>query len=323
MRSRLLLSSALPVSKEGTSENSINGRDAEALAAAQLITACRGEISWGSRTEDNSKIDLKLSIDHPFEAGEKLTLHIQVKSGPSYGEVSPKGFILKASALESTQRATHSICLIWVDRTTNQLFWAYIHQNTYPGTREYGAHHGISPAFAFDLNRCMVIKQAKVRGGSGVILASLSGSVKIIRARCESLYNEFGSIKTSMFGEIYVTRLAWRHMFRNGRKRKYKEQSFRVIPYLRMILTQNPSTHVVLDCNYCKNEEWICRTTEHLMVYTEVRASARGKGKPIKVKVFIRVIEEIRFPKNWSSVAMLSQLVQQRSTLKSLYYKET
>lgn len=51
---------------EGTLQNTLNGSDSESFTMSMLILACRGEGHWGSREEDNSKIDMIFSFEHPW-----------------------------------------------------------------------------------------------------------------------------------------------------------------------------------------------------------------------------------------------------------------
>lgn len=126
MRS-LLKSKKLKIPAQTVSLNSLNGSDAETLAASLIVAACRGEVCWGSREEDNSKIDLILSVEHPWHPKERMLVLAQVKSGESYGVKTQQGFRLKTTAIKAAKRTSHSICIIWVCRESNQAFWSYIH----------------------------------------------------------------------------------------------------------------------------------------------------------------------------------------------------
>ena len=154
----LLLSRPLPTPLQGRPQNPINGSDSESYVLAKIVLACRGEGHWGSREEDNSKIDLFFSAEHPWVKRERLIILTQVKSGESFGSTLSHGFKLKAKAKSAAIRTTHPVCVVWVDRDINRIFWAYVHPATTASDQEYGAYHEVAPPMIYDLARCAAIK---------------------------------------------------------------------------------------------------------------------------------------------------------------------
>lgn len=319
--SSLLQSKPLVVPIQTSSHNALNGSDSETLAASYLVAACRGEIQWGSREEDNSKIDLILSCEHPWYKGERMLVLSQVKSGEAYGETTTKGFKLKSSAIKAAQRTSHSICIVWVDRNENQTYWAYVHPHSKVINHEFGFYHKITPASLYDIARCMSRDRATLSGGKGIIVRQRHCNVTSRRATVKAVYRSFNDIFSPSLGSIELTRLAWRHMFRSGRTSIYKESSLNIIPYLEKIVKQSPTTQAITDSIEWKSKGYTYRKVEHLLKYSEVLLAERGNLEHKHIEVIVKAIEEIRYPDNWRTNAMLSQCVERRVVLRSAYYK--
>jgi hypothetical protein len=316
----LLSSKAIKKPDQGRSSNSLNGSDAETLAATSLVKACLGEIRWGSREEDGSKIDLLLSYSHPWLKGERVILLVQVKSGSTYGETTGKGFKLKTSALAAAKRTSHSICIIWIDRDTSKEYWAYIHPNTLYSPREYGEQHKVNPATLYDLTRCATHPSNRNIGGRGVIIRQRSGNFRDRRKTVNDGYRNQKTAISPVMGTIEFTRYGWRHMFRSNRSAKYKQSSIEVIPYLPNILKHHPSAHAITDIKTWEAHDYIYRSSEHLLKFSEAQFK-ENSAQPQKAEVIIKLMEEIRYPKNWRTEAMLSQKISRRVVLKSAYCK--
>ncbi|MEZ9129963.1 hypothetical protein AB4145_25725 [Vibrio splendidus] len=300
--------------------NGVNGGDAESLAAAELVLATRAEISWGSREEDGRKIDLILSCNHPWYEKERIIVLSQVKSGSTYGETLQKGFKLKRAAFASAQRTTHSILMLWVDRDQDKSFWAYVHPNSKSSSNSYGAYHDITPATYFDLARCVSRELNLPFGGKGIIIRKRGTDFKVRRRNVQLTYKDISSVFSPVLGKIDLTRLGWRHMFRKARASAHKEASLDSIPYIKKIMAQKPTEHAITDVTYSYHNGYNYRQAEHLLKYSQVRL-CNTAARLVLVTVIVRVLEEIRYPQNWRTSAMLSQHVTRKCVLKTIYHK--
>ncbi|NVJ61503.1 MAG: hypothetical protein HWE27_13990 [Gammaproteobacteria bacterium] len=318
----LLASSPESLAEQDRARNLINGSDAESYAMAKFLLACRGEGCWGSREEDNSKIDLIFSFEHPWSKGERSLVLTQVKSGASYGRVSDHGFELKARAKKLAIRTSHSICVVWVDRDSNKLFWAYIHPEVSVRNQQYGVHHEVSPATVFDLARCMSRVNAGTRGAKGLIIRARSSGVTDRRKKVKKAYKSFSTINSPVLGTIYLTRLAWRHMFRSGRREENKASSLNIIPYLNRLLIRSPSDHAITESRRFSSRGFSYQIREHLLKFEGLALSTKDNENEKDLVAYVRLIEEIKYPNNWEEKAMLSQQIERRVVLKSAYYKK-
>ena len=112
-------------------------------------------------------------------------------------------------------------------------------------------------------------------------------------------------------------------MLRKGRSAEHKQASLDVVPYLKKILEQNPSSLDIVNSENWDSGKYSYRSLEYLLRYESVLIAEKGESKqPRRVQVLIRIVEEIRYPKDWSMHAMLTQLVQRRLVLKSAYHKK-
>lgn len=322
----LLKSHPLNASIQDRAHNSLNGSDAESFAMAKFLLACRGEGEWGSREDDNTKIDMILSCPHPWVPKERMLILTQVKSGDAYGHLREDGFVLKRNAKSAAIRTSHNICVIWVDRDSNKLFWAYIHPDSIAGKQDYGAYHEVSPATIFDIARCMQKGGGRTKGAKGLIIRKRDAEVTQRRKTVRAVYSNFQEralVWSPVLGKIELTRTGWRHMFRSGRKKENKEASLNIIPYLSMLLKRFPSYHAITDSSQFILDKSVYSRREHILKFDDLTVFQRDRGGEKGFTAHIRLIEEIRYPSDWSDKAMLSQLVERRVVLKSAYYKKS
>ena len=323
--SNLLISRKPRSTSQTRAENSVNGGDAETFAMAKVVLACRGEGQWGSREDDNSKIDLIFSSRHPWHAGERMLVLCQVKSGAAYGATLPArtGFKLMGAAKTAAKRSSHDICVVWVDRDADRAFWAYIHPDTRSDVQLYAGHHEISPAMIFDLARCMASRRrGGSEGGNGVMLPPEAHDFRAQRKAALVSYRQTKTVRSPILGDIEFTKVGWRHMFRKSRSARNKSASANIIPRLRPLLQSHPSSNVITSMYIQEIDGMTYRKCEHLLKFAKVNIRDNSRGFR-NIVAHVRIMEEIRYPTDWDQKSMLSQIVERRLALKSAYYKES
>lgn len=311
------------IASEERNQNISNGNDAEMLAASLLIMAMGTEITWGSRNEDGRKIDVIGSYDHPWFSDERLIFFVQVKSGGSFGEKEDNGFKLKTKAKDLAKRTTHPICIVWVDRKSNQSFWAYVHPSTESKVQHYGNSHKVLPTMRYDLARCQSQFLPMKKGGGGIIINERDeDTFSVVRKNALMKYKSYKGegIFCPSFGNVEITRIGWRHMFRKTRKSINKHKSCIIINYLDKILGDIPSDIYMSKCDFFESNDCEYRNSEYVLIYDNIKK--QGEANSLKsIKTVIRIIEEIRWPLNWSNNSTLTQLIERRVVLLSCYYK--
>ncbi len=305
---------------ETRAENIDNGNDAEVLAASFLIMAIGAEISWGSRNEDGRKIDLICSYDHPWFEKERFIFFVQVKSGDSYGEKLTDGFRLKTIAKNAAKRTTHPVCVIWIDRDSGNSYWAYVHPKSESKPQNYGNNHLVTPTMRYDIARCQAHFLPIKKGGAGIILSEKNTDLATIRKKALTKYKSYqlSGLLIPNLGKIEVTRVGWRHMFRKTRALKNKAKSLTTIRFLDKIVCDIPSETYISSCEFTEQAEYNYRTSEYVLTYENVKIQNTTLEK---VKVVVRVIEVVRWPKDWNKNSTLKQFVERRNILLSCYYK--
>lgn len=303
-------------------ENAINGSDAESFVMARFLLACRGEGQWGSREDDNSKIDMMMSIEHPWCSKERMLILCQAKSGASYGRMQKGGgFKLTTRAKVEARRTNHAVCILWIDRDAGCGFWAYVHPDSTATGQTYGENHRIGPAIVYDLARSISQANGKRRGGKGVLIPETMSDLKAERSKALASYRSQKVVSSPVLGDIEFTMHGWRHMFRKSRSASNKQASLKLIPRLPAILKHRPSTMALLDVRFESERKLETRTAEYLLKFRDVlRRSA--SGIEATTTAYVRVIEEICYPKLWDCSVMLSQQIKRRVILKSAYYKD-
>ncbi|HEV8513581.1 MAG TPA: hypothetical protein VGQ59_09895 [Cyclobacteriaceae bacterium] len=315
---RLHASALLPEIEISRGMNPQNGNNAEEFAASNVINAFNAELRWGSRNEDNKKIDLILSFDHPWKSTERIILLVQIKSGNSYGRIEEENLVLKKRAFAEVKRHLNSICLFWVDNASSNVGWAYIHPNTSTRITRFGKNHFLNPSIRFEIARCITKNYSfKKSGGTGIHLKDITRSTTVssLRKDVRTIYREMRRIESPLLGEIVFSSLGWKHMFRRSRRKKYKEQSLIVIPYLKNILRQLPTAHWINCLSKYTRKDFEFWQYEYVLRYENVKFNNE------KCPVVIKIFEEIGYPFEWRSEPLLSQRVVRRVVFKSCNIK--
>lgn len=303
--------------------NSQNGNDSEVISASNLIQALNAELSWGSRNEDNSKIDLLLSFNHPWIKGKRTFLLSQVKSGASFGKVVNSTIKLFAKGIKEAKKSQNNICLVWYDHTTKENYWAYVHNNSKAKMVELGRNHILSPATRFEISRC-ISRSSKLKyfNSRGLILdikTIENQPLKDHRKSIRTAFRELNSVNNPLYGKIEITNFGWKHMFRKSRLKQYKNDSLIIIPYLKQLLSYQPDRHWVISFQSEIHNDYTVLKYEHVLRYENIK---NNKDKNIN-EVVIKIIEEVAFPTEWKKENLLSQKVFRKVVLKSCSLKKT
>jgi len=320
----------LPLNKELNNKakltrnlNPQNGNDSEVISASHLIQALNAELSWGSRNEDNSKIDLLLSFNHPWINGKRTFLLSQVKSGSSFGKVDKNKIKLYARGIKEAQKSQNDICLIWYDHNSKENYWAYIHRNSKPKVVDLGKNHILSPATRFEISRC-ITRSTKFNyfNSRGLILdirkINSTSSISDYRKQVKKRYRNIKHVENPLFGIIDITNFGWNHMFRKSRLLRYKNDSLIVIPYLKQLLSFQPDRHWIIVFDSNKHKEFTILNYEYVLRYENIKNNNNGDI----YEIVIKLIEEVVFPTNWRNENLLSQKVFRKVIFKSCSLKK-
>ncbi len=311
------------------------GLDGERLSASALTLALNARISWASRKEDNSKVDLIVTMLHPWENNHVEVILAQVKSGSSFGETitdNRQAFkIVKAKFYDYLMR-NHPTLLCWVDSRSNEVFWFIVKSNSRYIRTVYGHSHKLCPATRFDVVRLMN-SFSSTDGGKGLIFHGESNNslnfrypydeLKKTRAKARQAYNSFKSetIISPLFGSIEITNFGWRHMTRASRWNEYKVASYEIIPILDKILKRSPSKHFIQNQNEEISDSKTYRRVEYILEYHRIKLHVAENDSLREAPVFIKLIEVLESPTDWKNETHLTTKIRRRVYFKSIYYK--
>lgn len=301
-------------------QNPQNGNDSEIISASNILQALGAEISWGSRNEDNSKIDLLISFNHPWNHGQRILLLAQVKSGASFGKVDKKIKIYRRG-IQEAKKSLNNILLVWFDHNTKENYWSYIHQNTNPKIVELGRNHILSPATRFEVARCINKNISQNRFNSrGIILnfKNKTSDISNFRKDTKLIYRKHKEITNPLYGNILFTNYGWKHMFRKTRLKKYKLDSLIIIPYLKQLLRFQPDRHWINNFEIQSHNINKIYSYEHVLRYENIKNNITED----KFEVVIKLIEEVGFPENWKQENLLTQKVKRKVVVKSCSLKK-
>lgn len=317
--------------------NDLNGHDAERFSASSLTMALNARISWASRKEDNAKTDLIITMLHPWVENKAEVILTQIKSGKTYGKVSPSKkyiFKLEKSQFKVFLKLNHHTLICWVDREKSEIYWLVIKANAKFYRNVYGLSHKLSPATRFDLIR-VLNGFGDRNGGKGLQFTAMYPdktqasnkydytTFKKLRATAKSKYNQLKRVKiiSNIFGEIQVTNYGWRHMTRESRWNTFKVATYEIIPILNHILSKSPSKHFIQNYWEEEDENSVYRKIEFLLEYHEVKILSSKDSTLYPIEVYVKLVEFVNYPKDWLKNARLSQSTTRRVVFKSVYYK--
>lgn len=301
--------------------NPQNGNDCEIISASNLMQALNAELSWGSRNEDNSKIDLLLSFNHPWIKGRRTLLLTQVKSGNSFGKIENNKIRLYSKGIKQAKESQNSICLIWYDHRTKENYWAYVHNNTKVKLVELGKNHILSPATRFEIARCISrsskLKYFNSRGLTLDFKYIDPSKLNIFRKKIKAIYKNFKTIHNPLYGQISITNFGWKHMFRKSRLKKFKNESLIILPYLKQILSFQPDRHWIISFDSHCHKNFTILNYEHVLRYEGIKNNQNQNT----FEIVIKLVEEVAYPIDWKKENVLSQKVFRKLVLKSTSLK--
>lgn len=156
--------------------------------------------------------------------------------------------------------------------------------------------------------------------GSGICIQKQPLSAKAARQKAKAVYSQNRQLLSPVLGEIELTQLGWRHMFRKSRRSDWKCNSSAIIPYLPLLVPRIPDEHFVTSCVYTQARGITVRSADHVLGYQNVAYFDPG-GKRVIGRGVVRLQESVRYPSDWDSRSALSRQVQRRVVLISAYLK--
>ncbi|MEZ4950613.1 MAG: hypothetical protein R2879_20805 [Saprospiraceae bacterium] len=318
-------------------KSDIKGIDGERFSASALTMALNARISWASRKEDNAKADLIITMLHPWKKNKAEVILCQVKAGHTYAKIineNPTKTKYEKSEFKDYLNNRNPFFICWVNTENHQVFWFIIKANSKFLRNEFGPLHKLSPATRYDLMRILNGFEYK-SGGKGLQFSVLNSNekrghkydkiaFKNLRDVAKRKYSELKKIKgidSEIFGPILFTNFGWRHITRESRWSKYKVSSYEILPILKPLLKSSPTKHYIQNFSEESDKSQKYRKVEYLLEYNNVKMFCKENSKLLDVKAYVKIIEIIKYPKNWKTNSSLTTEIKRRVKFKSIYYK--
>ncbi|MCC4227871.1 hypothetical protein [Zunongwangia profunda] len=306
-----------------------NGKTTERYFAGLLTTALNARVSFTSRTEDDSKVDLVTIFSHPWIKNEVRILATQVKSGNTYASYENGTLIIKPQNFTDLLSKNDWTLVCWTKVENDEGYWFLVKPNSKFIKPEYNSNHILNPLTKFHLIR-IIYSKINSNGGLGLIFKRNNIYQKYNREEFISLRlkakNKYSKIKklnivNPLFGEIEFTRLGWRHITRESRWYYYTTASFEAIQILDKILLLSPTKHYTLKHETNSDNSLFYTENEYLLNYDKIKVFDSDTGETKKVEVFIKLLEISGYQKDWKNTPKANINYSRRVIFKSIYYK--
>jgi hypothetical protein len=310
-------------------------------AAAILGLAALAETTHASLSEDYKKVDLKISFHHPFRAKKLLTIHAQVKHGPSYVyEQKHSGdfrFTVGSETLQALSGNGQSGIVVWVPPSPrHEVYWhapnprkitSSLSANRFPCSVYLSKEAIVRPTIRYDLARLCDYSgwqkshsRLTVSDDFDSVLIDAKNKYRQLKSNCGGNRNEgeMASITNPLAGDVRISRLAWRNVTRISRTRSSRLLALRTTKFLNTLLREMP-------------DRYICQPIN--------QSSAKGKGRIKEERLLImwyrealmidgewhslmaRIYERVEYPSNWENAAFGINDVSQEAVLVSWWCK--
>ena len=299
-------------------------------AAAMLAIATCCETTAGTLSEDAGKVDLKLSFRHPHEPATQLTVHCQVKAGASFrsGARAPSITLqnIDTETIDSLRAGTQPAVLPWVPPVpSSQVYWHIVRPRGAKSRRiRIKRHQRVIPAFRYDLaiehslrSNTNPYGSHQLPAGSDEMLSA--ADERAIRVRARKAYKKLSASRpmNPLFGEIHVSRQAWRHVTRRSRSVSRRQISLSAAPYLRHFLDKTPSRIAMSSPRFVAREQRTLTARDFVLFYRNAFQLAASK-----YDLIVRLEERISYPTSWLSRPLGVRDIKQSATLTSWWLKK-
>lgn len=299
-----------------------DGAAAARFAAGLLGVATCAETTATTMAEDAAKVDVKLSFRHIAATGKLITVHSQVKAGPSYRKGSSNETFLTLGIDKATLQALSGIgmpgLVIWVPPPPmDRLYWyATDPRRPLKTPVKIRRTQYVRPSLRYDLSRLYDYASWSRRYTKQTV--SLLPVTQVMQKAKESYKAlKAQSWQNPLVGPLEITRLAWRHITRRSKSAARRTLSLRVLPYLKAFLASTPDRYA---CNFAELKVNGPTTTETRFLMCWYRQALMLNGE--SYSLLVRIREEITYPTNWESRPLSTAEVKQVATLAAWWCKK-
>ncbi len=304
------------------SHTKTDGAAAARYAAGLLGVATCAEATATTMAEDAAKVDVKFSFRHTATTGKLITIHAQIKAGPSYRKASSDKHFLTLGINKETLQALSGTgmpgLVIWVPPPPmDRLYWyATDPRSPLKTPTKIRRTQYLRPSFRYDLSRLYDYASWSQRYPKQTVAALPTAQVM---PEAKKAYRALKAKEwqNPLVGPLQITRFAWRHITRRSKSIARRTLALRIVPYLKAFLASPPDRYV---CNFAGLQMNGPETTEtrYLMCWYRQALTLNGESHSL----LVRIREEITYPTNWSSRPLSTADVKQVATLAAWWCKK-
>ncbi|ORE49875.1 hypothetical protein IPC725_27425 [Pseudomonas aeruginosa] len=297
-----------------------DGAAAARYAAGILGIATCAETSATTMTEDAAKVDVKFSFRHIAQNKKLLTVHAQVKAGPSYRRTSDAESITLAIDKETLGALSGTGMpglVIWVPPPPMDRIYWYVTDPRRPlkTPTKISKSQYVRPSLRYDLTRLYDYASWTHRNKAQTIAAMSADVMPRAKAAYKAL--KMQEWNNPLVGKLQITRLAWRHITRRSKSEARRTLSLRAVPYLKAFLGTQPDRYT---CNFVSLEVIgsITKETRYLMCWYRQAFTIDGESHSL----LVRIREEITYPTAWAKHPLSAGDIEQVATLAAWWCKK-
>lgn len=303
--------------------HSADGPAGERRAAAALSIGLCAESSHATLQEDGAKLDLKITFKNRWtDTPSLVAVHCQVKHGDSFQYVSKDHRTITLQFTPDTIQALGDAAppalLIWVPPwPKRKLYWFIVKRGGLLSGRVKIKKTGnvVTPALRFELIRSAIFGRRNPRGPEVVLPPYSIPEIALAKSEYAALKQK--KFVNPLLGPISITRLAWRHITRRGRRNAYRRASFRILPWLDKFLTRIPTRYLV-ELKQQQTQGRTIKEQREIVFWFENAILDSNHHHAL----LVRFIEEVTYPVDWQTRALAEEDVRQTTTLMGWWYKK-
>ena len=180
-------------------------------------------------------------------------------------------------------------------------------------------NHKLNPEALFEINRLISIAYKK-KGGVPKITLKTFERLSEVRKWAKREFRKVRGYYENEIGRFEISNYAFRHLTRASRTKSHIKESLLLLPYIKTFLNVIPHQIQTISNQEWNNnldtDKYITINRRVLFIYRNVHFNDIQSAV-----VYIRFIESISYPKNWTDNLLLNKKTRYSLKLESIYRK--
>jgi hypothetical protein len=299
------------------------GDPGERFAAASLGQSMLSELHPGTSTDDDGKVDLRLTYRCPYSP-QRRELRCQVKAGDSYGNWTKTKDRYRIDVNEKFRNQLSSnddpTLIVWIPSNGSPTLYGLIPPRRGRSPLYISPSSVVDPSMIFDVARRQAIWNG--RGSFRQVTLKRSTSSSEAFKKISLFRKARPHLRSSVVRNVQLPNRALRHVTRLSRQAYRRNLSCDSLPYLPRLLESEPRRFQYLERNHLVGQSRSRVSTLLLLEYPDCFRFENGD----EYSCFVRIRELVSFPSKWrDSPLCLSgptcNTIESRASIESWYLK--